>query len=386
MELAATIAYVLALLGSLLYLALLFWMGRGWKKSKLPFPEPACYPPLSVVMAAHNEATHLRRFLPSILSQPYPDFEVVVALDRCDDESEVVLSELAGKVSVPLRWIRITETPAGWAPKKWALSQAIEGSRHDCLALTDADCAAEPQWLQGIGRAFATGKEVVLGVGKYYAYPGWLNRFIRFETFYAALQYIGLAGQGHPYMGVGRNLAYRKEVYERAGGFSAIRSSLSGDDDLFVNAYAQSQATANMIAPQTVTYSEPERNFGSWKRQKVRHISASANYRLKSKLLLGSFHLAHMASWGGLLLFWTMNGNFWAGLFLFAGRMMGSWYIFGKVNEVFRERNLLSWFPILDFLFFVYNLSMVPLGLIAKPEWKRRNLKYRKTPSKTESW
>ena len=58
---------------------------------------------------------------------------------------------------------------------------------------------------------YRPGIEVVLGYGAYKKYPGFLNKLIRFETFHTALQYFSYALAGKPYMGVGRNLSYRKE-------------------------------------------------------------------------------------------------------------------------------------------------------------------------------
>ena len=371
-------------IAGILYIAMLLLLAFAWTKIRSPRHAEASTHPLSVIIAARNEASNLAAKLPSILKQDYPDFEVILVLDRCTDGSLQLLQSFQ-KAHSHLRWVEITETPSGWAGKKWALTQGIKASRHECLVFTDADCRAEENWLSKASEHFSEGKELILGLGPYETYPGLLNRFIRWETFYAAFQYMGLARLGMPYMGVGRNLAYRKDFFEKNEGFEAFRERLSGDDDLLINAYAKGESTACMIAAGSRTFSEPKRSFGSWMRQKVRHISSSVRYSIFSQIILSAFHLSHMAFYGGLLLSlaWGETASLLLGLYL--GRILPAWYIFSFIKQKTGEKNLVVWYPVLDFLIFIFNLSIVPLGLIArKPEWNK-NQEFQKIPRKTES-
>ena len=341
------------------------------------------FPPLSVIIAARNEAENLRQFLPSVLQQQYPEYEIIIALDRCEDESLQVIQAFQQQFQ-HLKYVEITACPKSWAPKKWALKQAIAASRHEWLVFTDADCGVQENWLKRLSAAFRDHTEVVLGLGRYFSYPGLLNQFIRYETLHAAFQYVGMAALEKPYMGVGRNMAYRRSLYEKVGGFSAFSSSLSGDDDLFVNAYAQGNKTAVVLHSASHTFSVPKRRFGSWVRQKVRHVSASAKYSLRSKIFLASFHLSQIALYlaiGGILLFYEHAG---LAILFYAFYLSFSWYIFGVINRQVGEPSLTVTYPLLDILFVVYNLSMVPLGLIVKPEWKKKktNQESPKTPWK----
>ncbi len=366
-------------IGILTHLSMKVWLAQGWKKASPSRQNVSQNPPISLLIAARNEAENLQRFLPSLLQQSYPDFEIIIALDRCEDDSLEVLKAFQ-QTHPRLRWVEIPETAAGWAPKKWALSQAIEAAKHEHLLFTDADCQAGEAWMSEMAAAFSAQRDVVLGLGRYFAYPGILNVFIRYETLYAAFQYVGMAGQGQPYMGVGRNLAYRKSLYKKVNGFETFRSSLSGDDDLFVNAFAEGKKTAVVIKKAGHTFSEPERRFVSWVRQKVRHVSASAKYSLRSKIFLASFHLSQIALYvalGGVLLF---TEHVEAAILLYVVFLSISWYIFGKINHTVGEPALSACYPFLDILFVVYNLSMVPLGLIVKPEWKKKKKIPQKSP------
>ena len=387
---------VLVLLLACLHVGARLWLWLGVRRSiksentrkaqfrNLPVEEQEkLLPVLSVVIAARNEAKNLRTHLPSILRQDYPEFEVIIALDRCEDESEDILKSFA-KSHLNLHWITVAKTPLDWAPKKWALTQAIALVNHPNLVCTDADCGAEEGWLEAVGIAFANGASVVPGLGMYYAYPGFLNRFIRYETSYTALQYLGAAGNYVPYMGVGRNLSYKKEVFDAVGGFVDFRKSLSGDDDLLVNAWRNDGNTISVIGKGSRSWSEPKRTFGSWLRQKGRHFSASAKYTALSKIALAIFHGSQIAFYGFLALFLVSGGHIGVGLGLYLCYLLGSWYIFGLFAKETNQTDLITVFPLLDFAYACYHFFTAPFGLLAQPSWqKNQNPKYPKTPSRT---
>ena len=121
--------------------------------------------------------------------------------------------------------------------------------------------------------------EVVIGYGAYHKQPGILNKIIRFETFHSALQYFSLALAGEPYMGVGRNLSYKKTLFFNNKGFSSMNHVPGGDDDLFINLVANKHNTNVVIDPEAFTLSEAKKTFGQWFRQKNRHFTTGKYYK-----------------------------------------------------------------------------------------------------------
>lgn len=357
------------LISSFIYIAFQIWITWGWWfKVPLNATKSNKELPISVIIAAHNEYINLKKFLPSILSQDYRHYEVIVALDRCTDDSKKLLENFQ-KTYSHLRIASIQATPDNWASKKWALTQGVAHAQYEYLALTDADCLAPPLWLQHISAAFEQGKELVLGIGRYEYRRGLLNLFIRFETFYAAFQYIGMSLQGIPYMGVGRNLAYTQSFFHRKHGFEAFQQRLSGDDDLLVNAYAKAHHTTVIVSTESHTLSIPKEQWKYWLAQKFRHLSASSAYSVGSQTLLGIFHASHTCFYAGILvslcLGWTNSLIF----SLYWTRILISWIIFFSVNNTIQEKKLLCFYPFLDIMFFIYNLFVVPVGIIKRPEW-----------------
>ena len=223
--------YVLAIMIQLIYYWVVFSRFAFYKKANRTIYSEA----ISIVICAKNEYHNLKKHLPKILGQDYPDFEVVVVNDGSDDETIFYLEDLA-REHKHLSVVNLSENLNFFKGKKFALSLGIKSAKNQNLVLTDADCdPAGKSWLQTMANGFADQKEVVLGYGKYYEYPGFVNKIIRFETVFTALQYFSLALWGKPYMGVGRNLAYKKSLFYQAKGFISHYNVSSGDDDLFIN-------------------------------------------------------------------------------------------------------------------------------------------------------
>lgn len=235
--------------------------------------------PVSVVICARNEAANLRRYLPAVLQQKHNNFEVVVVNDSSEDDSDIVLSEL--KAQYPhLKISTITKDPRFHHNKKLAQLIGIKAASNDLLLLTDADCLPESdKWLTMMTAPMAEGKDIVLGYGGYMKSRGLLNLYIRNDAFFIAMQYAGMALRGKPYMGVGRNLAYRKELFMKSNGFSSHYHLASGDDDLFVNANATASNTAVIIDRDAHTRSVPAAGLREFIKQKRRHFTTAPYYR-----------------------------------------------------------------------------------------------------------
>ena len=171
--------------------------------------------------------------------------------------------------------------------KKFPLSVGIKTAKHEILLLTDADCLpATEHWISSMQSAYEDQTEIVLGYGAFHKKKGWLNKLIRWECYHTALQYFSYAKAGLPYMGVGRNLSYRKRVFYRHNGFTSHHQISGGDDDLFVNMAANKSNTRIQLDPNSFTLSKPATNWKQWMRQKNRHYSTGKYYKAIHKFIL----------------------------------------------------------------------------------------------------
>lgn len=242
--------------------------------------------PVSVIICARNEADNLRNFLTSVLEQDYPSFEVIVVNDCSEDSSDNVLGQLL--IQYPhLRISSITKDPKFTHNKKFAQFIGIKAANNEILIFTDADCQPESdKWLSYMTSNFDNKTDFVLGYGGYLNEKGLLNKYVRSDSMFIAMQYFGMALRGIPYMGVGRNLAYRRSMFFRNKGFGEHNHIISGDDDLFVNSNASKADTKVEFRTGSHTRSVPSSTTAELIKQKQRHFTTAKYYKTGHKVLL----------------------------------------------------------------------------------------------------
>jgi glycosyltransferase involved in cell wall biosynthesis len=224
--------------------------------------------------------------LPFILEQDYPDFEVIVVNDCSEDNSYIILGEFLAKYP-HLRISTVNKDPKFAHNKKFAQFIGIKAAKNEILLFTDADCRPESdKWLELMTSHFDENISFVLGYGGYNKEKGLLNKYIRYDSFTIAMQYLGMAICRLPYMGVGRNLAYRRSVFFSNKGFGSHNHVVSGDDDLLVNTIATGENTAVEFSTESHTRSIPCTEVNKWIIQKKRHLTTAPYYKFRDKLLL----------------------------------------------------------------------------------------------------
>lgn len=306
---------------------------KGKEKSDKPLP-------VSIVICARDEAENLRKNLPAILSQDYPDYEVIVVNDCSQDETEEVLLELKAKYK-NLRTTIIKEDQKFRHGKKLAVTIGIKAAKNDWLLFTDADCyPVSNQWIKNMSAGFSDEKSIVLGYGGYEYKKGLLNNLIRFDTFFIALQYIGFALAGKPYMGVGRNLAYRRTLFFNNKGFARHSNLQSGDDDLFVNETATKDNISVVLDQESFTRSIPKNSFSAWLAQKRRHLTTGKYYRGNHKFLLGTENISRILFYFFFILLMVDQTYLYLALVLFVIRLAIQLIVFKIAMKRLNEKDL----------------------------------------------
>lgn len=251
-----------------------------------PSDSDSTTPGVSVIVCAKNEQANLCDYLQALLTQDYPAYEVIVVDDGSEDNTRIIVERWQKRYTN----LKLTFVPVGahvMSTKKLAITLGAKAAQYDYLLLTDADCRPESmRWIRTMMEGFKGEKEVVLGAGMYFVKPGLLNRMIQFDTLFSAMQYLGMAVCGHPYMGVGRNLAYSKRLFFARHGFAGMLEHRAGDDDLFVNRVATKHNTAVVCTRDSITWSVPKASLSDWLHQKRRHLSVAPAYKLATKVRL----------------------------------------------------------------------------------------------------
>jgi glycosyltransferase involved in cell wall biosynthesis len=326
--------------------------------------------PISVIICARDEATNLAKNLPVSLAQQYHGtHEIIVVDDNSFDDSKYLLEELQQNFK-QLHVIELKQEAKLINGKKFPLSIGIKTAKHDIVLLTDADCVpASEYWMDKMQAVYNDGTEIVLGYGAYHKKSGLFNKLVRWETFHTALQYFSYSLAGFPYMGVGRNLSYKKSLFFKHKGFSSHNNIPSGDDDLFINTAANKRNTKISIDPETFTLSEPVTSWSQWMKQKNRHYTTSKYYKPLHKFFLGLYSLTHFLFFPLLVVNLLYFSWQWT-LLVFGIRFLTQAIVYYPAMKKLQEKDLYPLFLFFDiWMFFYYLIFAFALLKKPKPAW-----------------
>ncbi len=295
---------------------------------------------ISIVVCVKNEESNLANLIDDILKQDFKNFELILVDDNSSDSSFEIMARYADMDS-RIRTVYIPYSDHFYGSKKYALTLGIKACLNDIILFTDGDCRIpSTRWIQTMISPYSDPSiEIVLGYGGYSKGVGLVNALTRFETLKTVLLYMSFAQYQIPYMGVGRNLSYRKSLWEKTKGFSSHMDIPSGDDDLFIS---EAVNLGNYIVNTDVnsfTYSLSKKNIKQWVQQKRRHITTSNRYKRKPKYLLGLFYISELlflVNLPFLLLLNIENPNVFILPALGLNLILSS-VIFIKSKSIFRE-------------------------------------------------
>jgi len=342
-----------------------FWfyefLKKNWKKVNANTNNTARenFPAVSVIICAKNEAANLQKHLTKILEQQYQYFEVLVIDDYSKDKTINVLKDFQKKY--PILKIIYSDQFEDIPGKKLALSKAIEIAQHDILLFTDADCYPNSLfWIQEMTARFTKEIDIVLGYGPYIKTKGWLNSFIRFETTITALNYFSFALRGEAYMGVGRNLAYRKSLFYKVGGFSKHLHIASGDDDLLVSQMSSSTNIASCISTKSWCFSNAKKSWSGYVQQKNRHVSTATSYKRRTQFLLGFYALSHILMYILLIYLVFFKLFLFLSVFILLLKTFSQYYLYHYLFSHLGVKDLWVYIPLFDIMFLGYYFFNLP--------------------------
>jgi hypothetical protein len=185
------------------------------------------------------------------------------------------------------------------------------------------------------------------------------------------MNYLGFARAGMPYMGVGRNMAYRKSLFFKQNGFISHYRVQSGDDDLFINKAATATNTRIEIQAEAQTISAPKSSLDQWLRQKRRHLMTGGYYKPAHKLALGLFAITQVIFWASAIVLLVM----WYQPYIVIGtvviRLFSQLLITGKVMRKLSEKGFLFLVPLFELFLMLVSPFLAFANMLNKPvKWR----------------
>ncbi len=324
---------------------------------------------VSVIIVAKNEYRNLKNNLPKILNQNYPNFEVILVNHASEDDTEYLIRELMQEYS-NLKYVIVQDNINFFSGKKFPLSVGIKSAQNDILLLTDADCYPDSEnWIDEMQSQFVGKKEIVLGYGAYEERKGLLNKFVRYDALRVGMMYLSLAKWGIPYMGVGRNLAYRKSLFFKENGFQAHLNISSGDDDLFINSAGNFRNTTIAVGKSCRSVSVPKTSFSDWYYQKKRHLTTGKHYKFSHLFILGLWDLSTFVFFLTAILLLSFQFQWMVVAAILALRVISQLILTKKTMLLLGEKKLLLFSPLLELFILIANPIVSVISIFAK---KRR--------------
>lgn len=323
--------------------------------------------PISIVITSCDQAHHLSRTLPAILTQQYNDYEVIVVSDNSHDETAQVVEDYQ-KQYPHLVFVDLNSSVTTIKGKKFPLAIGIKEAKHKLIVLTDANCMpASPYWLQNMAKHFVNGKQIVLGYCSIEKQPGFFNRLLRFDSLQTAIQYFSYSLAKMTYMGRGQNLAYTKDLFMKQRGFASHNHIAYGDDDIFIGRAATDKNVDIEYFSESYTIARPKVNFRRWFKEKKGYLSTRPFYKPGVRFLLGAYSVLNLL----FFVFLGLSIGFSvyilpfliATLSVFVFKTLCQYLVFGFSAAKLKEKDII---PHIFFIDLLYALISVFIYIAAK--------------------
>jgi cellulose synthase/poly-beta-1,6-N-acetylglucosamine synthase-like glycosyltransferase len=360
----------------LLYALLMAYYVYWWYRVPLfvPLANIEEMPFISVVVAARNEAENLPLLLRALAAQTWPasQFEIIIVDDYSTDETALVVQQFASdKIGLISPGI-----PENVSSKKKAIEAGVAAARGPLIAVTDADCQPQPQWLELLAACYCqNGSLFIVAPVRLTAGRGFGGVFQQLD--FAMLQGITAAGvqAGAHSMCNGANLGYKKSAFNEVGGFTGVDKLASGDDMMLLYKIWQRH-------PQRVHYLKhknaimPTPAAATWRafiQQRIRW-SSKATYYQDKRISAVLFLVYFFNVWCLVLLVAALlQSNIWVYTLLCLGVKTGiELLLLAPITLFYGQARLLLYFPLLQPFHIVYTVLIGLLSLQKTYEWKGR--------------
>ncbi len=334
---------------------------------------------ISVIIAARNEENNIVSLIKSLINQNYPEdkYEIIVVSDRSTDKTDSILKGYSKKYK-NIDYLKIEKEEKNLIGKKNALTKGIENSNGDILLFTDADCLPGKNWVKNINQNFNEGFDAIVGYSplvldnKRSLWVKIIFTLRKLERLSIFIVSAGSIGWNWGVTATGRNFAYKRKVFDELNGFSGIGNILSGDDDLFLQKINKSKKFKVSFAIDTDSFvsSIERKNAKEQYNQEIRRASKWRFYTTTIKLFSALIFLFYLLLFVAFilaifsLLFWEKF------LLIFILKIFIDFFIVLRGAILFKEKRLLSVFPLTEIFYIPYFLTFGLLGSIIRYKWR----------------
>lgn len=361
----------LYILIAICYLSVIIYVYAGWYgTSECEMVGVGTTSNYTVVVPCRNEENTIEHCLQSIVDQSYPSsqIKIIVVDDHSSDKTADVVRRFKD-----VQLLSLTDEYQG---KKAGISEAVDHAKTEYVIAVDADCTFDRNWLMTIHSKLSKGSfDMVTGPVVVTGQQNWLTRAQSLDT--AATMAATACGitRGSFYLANGANMAFRKEMFKKVGGYVDNKSIASGDDVFLIKSIVDSGGEVAFLKhPQAAAYTASEPTLSHLLRQRVRWASKSKAYASGPILMIQgiTFFVASAILVGLVLSFGSID--FLVGVsVLISTKLLVDYLFLRSLCSYFTQGHMMKGFVISSILFVVYILYMGYVALVGKKvAWKGR--------------
>ena len=222
-----------AIVASLVVLLIIALANMRYLRRLYSYPAPPAWPRCSVLVPARNEEDNIARCTGGLLAQDYPDFQVIMLDDNSTDRTWQILQEFSSK-DPRLVLIKGKPLPEDWLGKHWACHQLALIADGELLIYVDADTYHEPGMLRGAASAMIYEKAALISALPRQIVISW-SEMLSIPAFYLGmlcgvpLELTRLQRNPLLFAILGQFLVFRRDTYDAAGGYAAVRHNVVDD-------------------------------------------------------------------------------------------------------------------------------------------------------------
>ncbi len=329
---------IMVLFGGIVYALLLFLIARSWRFQSAEARPQHFVKRVSILIPFRDEQDHLSQIFSSIEGLSYDTLEVIWINDHSSDQSYMILDTLIRNNSNRFNHLLIE---SGGIGKKEAIEIGVQCASGEFIMTTDADCLLPENWVNELLAPFGE-ENIQLVAGPVMSLGA--------ETFFKQFQQIEWASilllsqfaisRKHPLMCSGANLAYRKDAFQKVGGYLGNKELLSGDDEFLlkkISAQYGSESIVYTISQEALVstvaisswnalFQQRIRWASKWRKHAWGHLLAAIFPAFLQVVWLGSFLLPFIYGFeGGVAL-----------VFLWLIKVVSEFLALGKVTNHFK--------------------------------------------------
>jgi len=353
---------------------LLFYYGRGFRR--LTPGSGRETPSVTVVCSARNEEKNLSGLLRCLSLQTYPKerLEFILVDDRSVDATPALLEQFA-REHPNAEVLRIPNEDKSTSPKKHAIAKAVARASGQIILTTDADCLPGPEWIAGIVRCYEAEIGMVLGYAPYRTdgpFDTFFHKLLALEYFTMGAVAAATVSMGHPSTCNGANLSFRKEVFDKIGGYGDGKKLLSGDDDLFMQSVASKKDWKIRFAAsrQSAVPNAPPRNLREFIRQRIRFSSKHLAYPPRMIAALSGVYGFYVCLLGLSIASCFAAELRVACIAMWLSKTAAEVPFLIRAQKALEDRNLLKYYFMLMPFHLLYIVFIPFLGRFVQPKWK----------------